>query len=120
MSFNLNSLCTPAYAYFLISMIGLVIIAISLTYPSMMQYYCPGCNTIQIIMYLFLKFLFIVLWAWILDLLCRKGFRQIAWFLFLVPYIFIGMILLITVGLVFTSKVNDTISVPSMASQKHK
>ena len=37
-----------------------------------------------------LKALFVLLWSWILSILCRKGMKELAWAFVLLPFIMIG------------------------------
>jgi hypothetical protein len=47
-----------------------------------------------------LNILFILLWAFVLNLLCRFGWSKLSWFLFLFPYIILGIAFLSIAGLV--------------------
>ena len=40
-----------------------------------------------------IKLVYVLLWTYILQLLCRKGYSSVSWFLVLLP--FIGMFILI-------------------------
>lgn len=64
-------------------------------------------SAIAIIMALFNKFsmksilgktLFILLWTWILNFLCKKGYKTISWFLVLIPYILIAITMFLVYG----------------------
>jgi hypothetical protein len=90
MLFKINQLCTPAYLFFMISMVLLVIVAIqnmmekNKTDYSMGRYRCrvPSCMLMFV-----LKVLYIIFWTWVLNLMCKDGHKDIAWFVFLLPYI---------------------------------
>lgn len=68
---RVSDLCTPAMLYFVISTILLVI----------------GVFTNFNIMTLIIKGFFILLWSWILNLLCSNGLGIISWILVLLPFI---------------------------------
>jgi hypothetical protein len=51
-------------------------------------------------MFYVLNIFFILLWAFILNLLCRYGWSKLSWFLFLFPYIILGIAFLTVAGLV--------------------
>ena len=74
-----KELCTPARLYFLISVIAIIISLFS------------GFNFIALLM----NAGFALAWTYILNLLCKKGFKSISWFLVLLPYflMFIGFLL---------------------------
>ena len=38
--------------------------------------------------------IFIFIWTWILNYLCKSGYTGISWFLVIFPYIFIAIILI--------------------------
>lgn len=72
---NFSKLCTPAYIYFIISIIYLVFSSFT------------NLNIVSIVVKLF----FIILWSWLLNFLCTKGFSLISWLAIILPFIgFIG------------------------------
>ena len=71
---TLKSLCTPAFLYFILSLIAFIFM---LGKVSMMT--------------LLVKAFFILLWTWFLNFLCKKGYSSISWFLVLLPFILILM-----------------------------
>jgi hypothetical protein len=97
--FNLTKLCTPSAIYFIISIIGLIVLGISnLNTPDRLcigDYSCyVGNNTVIFI----LNAVYIVFWTFILDLLCKNGYSSISWFILLLPiiltFIFYALILI--------------------------
>ncbi len=106
MIFNfLSNLCTPAKLYFIISMI---LLAVSLYYDitrNDKDKICLGnlsCKIESKPVFYVLNILFILLWAFILNILCSFGWSKLSWFLFLFPYILLGIAFIIIVGLVIT------------------
>ena len=104
MIFNfLSNLCTPAKLYFFIS---LILLAVSLYYDitrNEKDKICLGnlsCKIQSKPMFYVLNIFFILLWAFILNLLCRYGWSKLSWFLFLFPYIILGIAFLTVAGLV--------------------
>ena len=85
---KISKLCTPAYLYFVISMIGLVIIAFQ-NLGNTTTYTIGSFSTIvpNTILIFTLKLLYIAFWTWVLNYLCRSGYSSVSWFLFLVPFI---------------------------------
>ena len=70
-NFEFSKYCTPAQLYLVLGAIG-IILAFFKDY---------GVET------LLTKSLFLVLWAWVLNWLCSKGFKAISWILVLLPFI---------------------------------
>ena len=106
----INNFCTPAKLYFIISLILLVI---SLYYDltrNDKDKICLGklsCKLENKPVFYILNVLFILLWAFVLNLLCRFGWSRLSWFLFLFPYIILGILFLTVAGLVvFIAKGN--------------
>lgn len=67
---NISELCTPAMIYFALSVIFLILSGFS------------HFNVISIV----IKFLFILLWSWILNYLCNSGFTIVSWILIILPF----------------------------------
>ena len=88
--FSLYKLCTPSMLYFIISLFALIIIGLSnINSPDKLclgTYQCDiGNNTIIFV----LNALYILFWTFILDLLCKNGWSDLSWFIFLLPFILI-------------------------------
>lgn len=86
--FNLYKLCTPSMLYFYISLFALIIVALSnLNSPDKLclgNYKCEiGNNTIIFV----LNAVYILFWTFILDLMCKNGWTDLSWFIFLLPFI---------------------------------
>jgi hypothetical protein len=85
---GLKDLCTPSYVYLVISMIAVVIMAIQ-NYGNI-NTYCVGSLTCAVgstALVFAIKILYILFWTWILNLICKAGVPQLAWFLVLLPFI---------------------------------
>jgi hypothetical protein len=70
---DFSKLCTPAFIYFIVSFVYLVI-------NSLMNF-----NIMNII----IKMFFIILWSLLLNFLCNKGFTVISWVIIVLPFLFI-------------------------------
>jgi hypothetical protein len=100
---GLNSLCTPAYLYFLISISMLIFMGIFMN-TDMMKNYCAGkCNPLQIILFFLIKLVFVIFWTWILNVLCRGGASWLAWFMVLFPFIMMLAVVLTAFGNLLTT-----------------
>jgi hypothetical protein len=87
-SMKLKSLCRPAYLYFVISTIFFVI-SILQNLGNVNKYNIGSLSMIvpSTIMVFVIKFLFILFWTWVLNLLCKDNLTWISWFLVIFPYI---------------------------------
>jgi hypothetical protein len=101
---KLSQLCTPAYVYFIISVLAIVIAAIqnmgNKKKYTLGSYSCnvPSCLAVFIV-----KIVYILFWTWILNLICKDGHNGIAWFLVLLPFI----LLFVIVGLAMMYQKNN-------------
>ena len=92
--FNLTKLCTPSTIYFVISLLGLIILGVSnLGNESRLcigEYNCTvHSNTIIFV----LNAIYILFWTFILDLMCKNGYSSLSWFILLLPFIIYFIIL---------------------------
>jgi hypothetical protein len=91
---NLRELCTPSRVYFLVSLVVLIFSIIQ-NFKNVNKY-CLGSFTCEVpstIMIFVIKIAYILFWAWILNLMCKDGHKDIAWFLVLLPFILYFVIL---------------------------
>lgn len=85
---GLRNLCTPSHVYLVISMIALIIMGVQ-NFGNM-NTYCVGSLTSSVgstTLVFAIKILYILFWTWILNLICKAGVPQLAWFLVLLPFI---------------------------------
>ena len=85
---GLRNLCTPAFIYLIISMLLLVVMYIQ--NRNNIDVYCLGayeCDVTNVTAIFLVKFVYILFWTWILNLICSSGFTSISWLLLLLPII---------------------------------
>ena len=70
---DFSKLCTPAFIYFVVSSIYLVINSLT------------NFNVMNII----IKIFFIMLWSMFLNFLCNSGYTMISWVIIILPFVFI-------------------------------
>lgn len=91
---GLRDLCTPAVVYFALSIITLIVIATqNVGYTNI---YCLGsytCDVSNTGLIFLVKFVYIIFWTWILNLICRAGAPTLSWILVLLPYILLFVLL---------------------------
>ena len=92
--FNISKLCPPAFVYLLISIFTIIVIGIqnvgNTDIYSLGHYSCEVTSTILIFI---LKLCYIIVWTWILNLMCKAGGTPIAWLLVLIPYLLFFVLL---------------------------
>jgi len=91
---RIQALCNPAMFYLVISGISFLFILFqNLNNPNE---YCVGsmkCNTEQKPAVFIGKVLYILFWTWLLDLMCKGGYTNVAWFILFLPYILFFILL---------------------------
>lgn len=92
---KVQSLCTPALVFFVISVLSLF----GMIFDNLenTRTYCVGnvsCNVANTSMIFILEILFLVFWTWLLNFICSSGYPSVAWFILLLPYILILLVVL--------------------------
>jgi hypothetical protein len=106
---TLNNLCAPAYIYFVISAVFLILAIIFVSNGSLdTNVFCldDACTKPGVAFMIVLKFVFIIFWTWILNFICKSGYPSAAWFLLLLPYFLLIITFLIIYELVRRSPVH--------------
>ena len=97
---KIKKLCSPAFIYFIVSMISILIIFLqNLGHSSTIYSVGSYSSRVQNTTIIFIgKILYVLIWTWLLNKFCKSGYSNISWFLVLFPYILflviIGLILL--------------------------
>jgi hypothetical protein len=85
---GLKNLCMPAFVYFVLSISTIIVMILqNLGNPAS---YCIGrysCNVTDVNMLFLMKFVYVIFWTWLLNIICREGYEGISWLLVLLPYI---------------------------------
>jgi hypothetical protein len=86
---SLKQLCTPALIYFLVSILGLIIVALQNISSNMntLQLGSMRMHVPSLLLLFIVKLVYILFWTWILNLICKDGYPTISWLLILVPFI---------------------------------
>jgi hypothetical protein len=98
---GLNGLCPPAMFYLLLSTAAIIMIALQNRWSG--AHYCVGtqfCNSPQSLTtgIFFIKILYVLVWTWILNIICKNAGEMVSWVLALIPLVlmFIFMALFIS------------------------
>ena len=92
---QLEKLCTPALLYFVFSIVAYV--AMLTQNFGNKKKYCFGpyeCNVPNTGLVFFGKSLYILFFTWLLNVLCKKGYSGISWFLVFLPIILMFLLIL--------------------------
>lgn len=92
--FDLTKLCTPSTIYFVISLLGLIILGVSNLGSD--NRLCIGdynCSVQSNTIIFVLNAIYILFWTFILDLMCKNGYSALSWFVLLLPFIIYFIIL---------------------------
>ena len=94
---TINKLCLPAQLYLAISTLS--VLGIFFQNIGMQNKYCIGnfstelpCNNMVVFV---VKTMYILVWTWILQKFCKKGYKSIAWLIVLLPYVLMFLIILL-------------------------
>ena len=85
----LRQLCPPAFFYLVISLVIFLFIAFQ-NLGKATDMYCVGaysCKVENSPLLFIAKFIYILFWTWILNLICKAGYGTLAWVLVLFPII---------------------------------
>ena len=93
---SLKTLCSPAFIYLVVSVFSIIILA----YQNIgnTDTYCIGdfeCDSANTLMIFIFKIIYIIFWTFILNILCKSGFVDLAWFIVILPL----LLLFILIGL---------------------
>ncbi len=92
--FDLTKLCTPSTIYFVVSLLGLVILGVSnLGNEDRLCVGAYNCNVQSNTVLFVLNAVYILFWTFILDLMCKNGYSSLSWFVLLLPFIIYFIIL---------------------------
>ena len=98
----IKKLCTPAYVYLVISVVAMIILMIqnggNTNKYSMGCFHCKVPSTAMVFIF---KILSIALWTFVLNCICKAGYKKVSWFLVLLPFITIFL----AMGLLVVTKV---------------
>ena len=93
------NLCSPALLYFVVSVLFYGIIYMQ-NYGNI-DVYCVGdyfCQSSNLSTLFLIKALYILIWTWILNILCSAGLGWLSWLLVIVPFVLFFVLILLYMG----------------------
>ena len=91
-------LCTPAIVYLVLATIALLFNMMNFSIFSTL-----------------IHIIFIGLWTLILNWICKKGFTWVSWLLVVLPYLFMGLVVLIAAEYIALNELNAKGYLPTMS-----
>ena len=98
---DIDKLCTPAHIYLGISLLSVLFMGLQNILSGKKDRYCVGmfsCKISNVILVFVAKLIYILFWTIVLNSLCVAGYKQLSWFLVLLPFILffilIGLLLI--------------------------
>ena len=86
---KLSKLCTPSALYFFISLVLLLLVGFQ-NLVGNDNTFCIGqfrCTLGNKLLIFVLNAIYILFWTFILDLMCKAGYKELSWFIVLIPFI---------------------------------
>ena len=91
---SLKELCTPAFIYFIFSMIALILVLFqNLGNVNNYNVGCFSCRVPNTAAIFIVKLIYILFWTYILNLICKDGHKTLSWLLVLLPWILLFVIM---------------------------
>lgn len=91
---KLKELCTPAFLYFSLSMIGILVSVVqNLGNTRRFNLGMLSARVPSTFLVFVVKIIYILFWTWVLNLMCKDGHKEIAWFLVLIPFILLFLLM---------------------------
>ena len=91
---DFKNLCTPAHLYLVLSVAGLIVMmfqnAGNTNSYCVGAYECPVPNTSVIFIS---KTIYVLFWTFVLNSICKAGYKNVSWFLLLIPFILMAILI---------------------------
>jgi hypothetical protein len=91
---SIKNLCSPAMFYLVVSMLSLLAVIFqnmgNNNMLSIGNYNSRVPNTALIII---IKVICILFWTWVLDVICKAGYKWVSWFLVLLPFVLVFLMM---------------------------
>lgn len=85
---SVKSLCMPASLYLGLSVLALLLLLVQNMSNKhtlcVANYSCPVANVTFVLL---MQLLYVLFWTWILNLICKSGYKWVSWVLVLFPFV---------------------------------
>ena len=98
-----KKLCAPARFYLGISIFFILLMIIQNVLNNNSGELCIGaykCDIPDIMVFFVFKVMYVLFWTWLLNCLCKYGFKSVSWFIVLLPFLLFA----IAIGLLIYSQ----------------
>ena len=89
-------LCTPALVYLVLSILGVIVLIVQKSLDGIL-----------------VNIMCSLAWLWLLQILCNRGYVTLAWGLVLLPFIILGIMLLLIVSFISSNPEGGTVITPT-------
>ena len=91
---TLKELCKPALVYFIISIVALVFVLFqNLGDNNSYNVGTFSCRVPNTAVIFIVKFIYVLFWTYVLNLICKDGHTELSWLLVLLPWILLFVII---------------------------
>ena len=91
---DFKNLCTPAHLYLVISVVGMILMMFQNAGNT--NSYCVGpyaCKVPDTSVMFIGKTIYILFWTFVLNSICKAGYKNVSWFLLLIPFILMAILI---------------------------
>jgi|TARA_B110000259_G_C13851611_1_gene337055 hypothetical protein len=91
---KIQKLCAPAHVYLVISVIGMIVMMFQNAGNT--NSYCVGnfeCEVPNTAAVFIGKAIYIAFWTFLLNALCKAGYKKVSWFIVLIPFILLAILI---------------------------
>lgn len=86
LSATFKSLCLPSKVYLVLAFIGIIV---SVLFPTISKFS---------LLFQLIHLVYIIFWTWILNLICKAGYKVISWILVLAPFVLVFLLFTFLLG----------------------
>jgi hypothetical protein len=87
-------ICAPAWFYFIVSSIALLLVIFqNIGNSNMLSVGSFNSRVPHTGLIIIFKILAILFWTWIIDLICKAGYKWVSWIIVLFPFILIFLVM---------------------------
>ena len=100
---SVRKLCSPAYVYLVISVVAMIAMILQ-NAGNEAKYQCGNfeCEVPSVAAVFIAKGLYVAFWTFVLNAICKAGYKRVSWFLVLMPFILffvlIGLMMVMMAG----------------------